>query len=222
MKLYQFSGSGFSWRVIFACSLKGITPELENLSRYNEGLKSPQFLALNRRGKVPVLEDADYILSESLAQLTYLNLQYPDPPLFGTSAQAHGKIWQRALDFDFNVAPLLLSEIIFPIFFGDVSQSQEKIKDGVGIFKSELESIEFSLESNIFIEGDAISAADVAIYPLIQDSLMALEKLKNDWPNLGDIGYPEKFPALQHWRERIQQLTAYQDVEPSLWKAFDG
>jgi hypothetical protein len=51
---------------------------------------------------------------------------------------------------------------------------------------------------------------------------MALEKLKNDWPNLGDIGYPEKFPALQHWRERIQQLTAYQDVEPPHWQAFDG
>jgi glutathione S-transferase len=45
--------------------------------------KAPQMLAMNPRGRLPVLRDGDYVVFESLAVLYYLDLKYPQPPLFG-------------------------------------------------------------------------------------------------------------------------------------------
>ena len=39
--------------------------------------KAPHMLALNPRGRVPVLKDGDYVVFESLAILYYLDLQVP-------------------------------------------------------------------------------------------------------------------------------------------------
>ncbi len=47
--------------------------------------KSPQMLAMNPRGRLPVLRDGDYVVFESLAVLYYLEQKYPSPPLFGHS-----------------------------------------------------------------------------------------------------------------------------------------
>ena len=39
--------------------------------------KSPHMLAMNPRGRVPVLKDGDYVVFESLAVLYYLERKYP-------------------------------------------------------------------------------------------------------------------------------------------------
>ena len=65
------------WHFTCASEVKGC------LSRclIAEGHKTPQVLALNPRGQVPVLKDGDVVISESLATLEYLDEAYPYPSL---------------------------------------------------------------------------------------------------------------------------------------------
>ena len=47
--------------------------------------ESPEYLTLNPRGKVPTLKDSDFVLGESLAIMAYLDIAYPERPIFGST-----------------------------------------------------------------------------------------------------------------------------------------
>ena len=81
IEVFWGSGSPFAWRVLLALEFKKLpyVPHLLQFSKQEH--KSPQMLALNPRGRVPVLKDGDYVCFESLAILYYLDLKYPRPPL---------------------------------------------------------------------------------------------------------------------------------------------
>ena len=83
------SGSPYAWRVLLTLEVKGL--------RYESRPLSP-------RGKVPVLRDGDYVLSESLAIMAYLDRKHPEPPVFGRSAQDTGLIWMAISEFQSYVA----------------------------------------------------------------------------------------------------------------------
>ena len=54
--------------------------------------QSPQMLKLNPRGRVPVLKDGDYVVFESVAMLYYLDVNYPEAPIFGSNPEEAGVI----------------------------------------------------------------------------------------------------------------------------------
>ncbi len=83
LTLYWGSGSPFSWRVLLALEHKGLQYESQLLHFDKQEHQSPQMLKMNPRGRVPVLKDGDYVVFESVAILYYLDLKYPQPPIFG-------------------------------------------------------------------------------------------------------------------------------------------
>ena len=86
--VYWGSGSPYSWRVLLALEHKGLPYAAHLLQLSKQEHKSPQMLALNPRGRVPVLKDGDYVVFESLAVLYYLERKYPQPPIFGAAEEA--------------------------------------------------------------------------------------------------------------------------------------
>ena len=80
MKLYYFVG---------ACSLadhivlEWIGRPYETARMTHESIKSPEFLALNPTGTVPVLTDGDFVLTQNAAILTYLADVDRDAKLLG-------------------------------------------------------------------------------------------------------------------------------------------
>jgi glutathione S-transferase len=72
MKLYHHPFSQHSRRVRMVCHELGITPKLVAISLEEGEHRSPAFLALNPGHAVPVLEDGDFVLSESHAIMKYL------------------------------------------------------------------------------------------------------------------------------------------------------
>ena len=72
MKVYSMSGSPFVRRVELVLAEKSVAFELITLSRTDGELQSPEHLARNPRGRVPVLEDGALILYESQAIVEYL------------------------------------------------------------------------------------------------------------------------------------------------------
>lgn len=80
MKLYSFSGScGLASHIV----LNWIGEPFEVELMQKEETKSAEYLRLNPMGKVPVLDDDGFILSENAAVLTYLADKYPQARLAG-------------------------------------------------------------------------------------------------------------------------------------------
>ena len=94
--VYWGSGSPYSWRVLLALEHKGLAYTGHLLQLAMQEHKSPHMLALNPRGRVPVLKDGDYVVFESLAVLYYLDRKYPAQPLFGDSPE-EGAVIMRVM-----------------------------------------------------------------------------------------------------------------------------
>ena len=70
--------------------------------------QSPQMLKLNPRGRVPVLKDGDYVVFESVAVLYYLDVKYPQAPIFGATPEEAGVIMRVICEFQAYAEPALL------------------------------------------------------------------------------------------------------------------
>jgi len=73
IELYWGSGSPFAWRVMLTLEVKGLAYESKLLESSKGEYKTPAYLRLNPRGKVPTLKDGDFVLYESLAIMSYLD-----------------------------------------------------------------------------------------------------------------------------------------------------
>ncbi|WP_336232324.1 glutathione S-transferase family protein [Thalassospira sp. CH_XMU1458] len=71
MKLHYFALSGHAHRAHLFLSLLGIDHELVHVDMVNGEHKSPEFLKLNPFGQVPVLEDGDLVIADSIAIMVY-------------------------------------------------------------------------------------------------------------------------------------------------------
>ena len=111
--LYWSSGSPFSWRVLLALELKGLSYNSHLLHLDLQEHKAPQMLAMNPRGRLPVLRDGDYVVFESVAVLYYLDRKYPEPPIFGRSAEEGGVILRVIDEFQTYTEAELMRILVF-------------------------------------------------------------------------------------------------------------
>jgi len=72
MKLYQLPFSPACQKVVALAHEVGLPLELANLDLFKGAARTPAMLAKNPNGKVPILEDGDFVLWESTAMLTYI------------------------------------------------------------------------------------------------------------------------------------------------------
>ena len=76
IKLYRSPLSGHSHRVELFLNLLGLPITLIDVDLAANGQNAPAFLALNRFGQVPVIDDGGTVVADSNAILTYLGLKY--------------------------------------------------------------------------------------------------------------------------------------------------
>jgi glutathione S-transferase len=79
LRLYTFPLSGHAHRVQLFMSLLNLPFEMVSVDLRKGEQKSPEFLALNPLGQVPVLQDGALTLTDSNAMLVYLATKYADP-----------------------------------------------------------------------------------------------------------------------------------------------
>ncbi len=72
MKLHYFPLSGHAHRAHLFLSLLGVDHDVITVDLPNGAHKSPEFLKLNPFGQVPVLEDGDVVIADSIAIMTYV------------------------------------------------------------------------------------------------------------------------------------------------------
>jgi glutathione S-transferase len=217
MEIYWGSGSPYAWRVLLALEIKKIpyTSRLIEFSKQQN--KTPEFLALNPRGKVPVIKDGDFALSESLAILAYLDRKAPEPPLFGRTAEETGRIWKLVSEAVSYLEPPAI-RIVGPIYFNKAAEKADDIRAAIAPVHEELKRLEAALKGSRWLAGDAISAADIVAYPTVENVLRAAGKDAAKPFALDVLPIENTYPAIAAWRERIMALPGYERTYPPHWR----
>lgn len=183
--------------VIFAAEKAVPNLELVQVDLFNGELRTPEFLARNPLGRVPVLElDDGRMLSETRAICTYLEGLYPQPNLMGEGFEERAFIEmvdrQTELYFFQLIANCLrhshpaLAPLEQPQF-ADFGKSQgEK-------FLAEARRLDGVLAKQQYIAGDRYTIADITAFCGYE---FARGMMKF---NAGELGMEH----LQAWRDRV-------------------
>ena len=217
VELYWGSGSPFAWRVMLTLEVKGLNYESKLLEFSKGDHKTPAYLKLNPRGKVPTLKDGDFVLYESLAIMSYIDRKYPDPPLFGKTPEETGLIWRWLAECESYVVSAG-DKLVRPIFFGQGLERVEEIQQGAQTLRDEFKRLDERLARSQWLIGDKLSAADIGIFPITQLVLRAASKEAAQPFNLGFLPLEQRFPNIARWVQRIEALPNYQRTYPPHWR----
>jgi glutathione S-transferase len=179
--------------------------------------KSPEFLAINPRGKVPAIRDGAFTLSESVAILLYLDRKYPDPPLFGRTPEESGRVLRQVLDLVYHLEPRL-DRLALPIYSGKVDTQADGVKVAAAELHQEFATLESSLAHAPFLVGSSPSAADCTALSFIEHVVRAAGKESARPLDLGFLPLASKYPALAAWLDRMRALPGYERTYPPHWR----
>jgi glutathione S-transferase len=216
-ELHWISGSPYAWRVMLALEVKQV-PYVSRLLESSRGdLKTPEFLRLNPRGQVPVLTHGDYVLTESLAILAYLDREFPAPPILGEHPYETAQIWRIISEFlSYLSAPL--GRVVTPIYGGKAAEKAEDIQAAMPAVHAELARLEQTLGSATWLATDRISAADIVLYPSVRSLLRAAAKEAAAPLNLGLLPLRTSYPRLAAWIGEVERVPGYERTFPPHWK----
>jgi glutathione S-transferase len=190
IRLYGF-GPTRSIRVLW--TLRELNVEFEFIP-VNLGAgehRNPDFLGLNPAGKVPVLVDGDFVLTESVAIVLYLADKFPDRGLLPADPQQRALVNRWLLftvtELEQPLWRITRHTMLYPEdrrLPADIPLAQED-------FRSMAAPLEKHMKGRRFIVGDRVSVADfVAAYTL-------------DWAS--EVKLLESFPELRSYMERMYE-----------------
>lgn len=215
--VYWGSGSPYSWRILLALEHKRLAYTSHVLDLGKQEHKAPQMLALNPRGRVPMLKDGDYPVFESLAVLYYLDLKYPEPSIFGRTAEEAGVIMRVICEYQAYVDPPLM-KITDAVFRQRLAGREDELTTAMHAVASEARTIEMRMSKGDWVVGDAYGAADMVIFPGIQLLLRALQRPEAGVLSSRFLPLEVNYPALARWLARIEALPGYARTFPPHWR----
>jgi glutathione S-transferase len=163
MKLYEFDVSR-SMRVHWVLREAAVEYESITIDLVKGEQKSPEFLAINPYGKLPVLEDEGTTITESAAICTYIAEKYDTkrliPPV-ATLERAHYYQWVCFCIAEME--PFLWSIRKHMMLYPKAQRSLAAIKISKKEYKNAARILDDHLSKNEYILGQEFSAADIVI-----------------------------------------------------------
>ncbi|HEY6598129.1 MAG TPA: glutathione S-transferase family protein [Pseudomonadales bacterium] len=163
MKLYWHPFSIMPWRIRIALHEKGIPYESIQVDVYGSRHRTPDFLAMNPFGQIPVLEHDGVTISESIAILEYLEERYPRPALLPADVVARAMVRQW-MCWSTDYWPPAWKQWMAPRL--GVEWTDASVAEGRQTLAAHLDVIESRLARRDWLVGD-YSLADVCYAPLV-------------------------------------------------------
>jgi len=212
LTFYFGSGSPYAWKVWLALEHKGLSFEAKRLSFDNNDTKTPEFLAINPRGRVPALVDDGFALWESSAIIEYLEERYPEKPLLPKDIKARATVRRMVNEAD-NYLQAASSELMEQAFYlTPAERTAERTAQAKKQMMEELTRLEKCLKGD-FMAGD-LGLADYAAYPYVRIAQRAEERS----PGLG-VARSDMPKSISAWMSRIETLPYFDRTTPPHWKA---
>ena len=167
MKLYQIPLSPNCLKVVALAREVGVPLALAPVDVFKGGAQTPAMLALNPNGKLPILEDGEFVLWESNAMLSYIAAAAGRVDLAPTTARERAEVerwtyWQGA-HFGPAIRKVAFERIVKKLA-GLGAPDEAMIKAGSEEFATVASVLESSLGSNEYVCG-RLTIADFALAP---------------------------------------------------------
>lgn len=176
------------------------------------GNTSPEFLAMNPNGTIPVLRDGDgEPLWETGAIIRYLSNRYGTDPFWPTQLNARTKVDMWAEWSKINIAQGFTGPIFWSVV-RTLPEQQDKfaISAAIALLTKKLEIAEAQLTSHPFIAGDTFTLADIQFgHILFRYFNISIER--TTLPKLQQ--YYQRLTERVAFREHV--MVSYDDLVPS-------
>jgi glutathione S-transferase len=189
MKIYDFSMAPNPRRLRIFVAEKGLKIPCEQVDILAGKNRTPEFLAKNPAGGLPVLElDDGTHLSESVAICRYLEALHPDPNLMGKTPreQAEIEMWSRRIELNLFGTVGRAFQHTNPLFAGRLKQFPDYGAASCEAAQQQLVWLDTQLKGREFIAGPRFTIADIHAMVAI-DFGMQMAGLKLD-PALKELG----------------------------------
>jgi glutathione S-transferase len=216
-ELYTIAGAPRPWRALLGLVAKGLPFTPRVLEASSKQHKAPAFLALNPRGRVPVLVRGELVLSESIAILAYLDREHPEPPLFGRTPEQYAKVWEQVMAADHHLRDAV-EGVAGPLLGAREAVTEAVLTEAAMALRGELSRLEARLERTAFLCGDTISAADCVAFPEVRLTLRTTARFLDVTARLELHPLAQLFPRLSAWMDRIEALPGYDQTFPAHWR----
>jgi glutathione S-transferase len=218
LDIWWISGSPYAWWVLLTAEVKGIAYESHLISISKRENRTPEYLTMNPRGRVPLIKDGDFILTEAMAIVAYLDAKSGKTPLFGSTPRETAKVWEVVSQIlsDLQKASEIFAD---PILFGRAKvDDPEPIRESAAKLKTELSFFEERLASTPYLCGETLSAADLGLLPFLLFNLRAANRDIAENLDLGITPFDANYPRLDAWTKRIEALPGYDKTYPPHWR----
>jgi len=167
MKLYQFPLSPNCQKVVALAHEVGVPLELAPIDLFKGEARTPAMLAKNPNGKLPILEDGDFVLWESTAMLAYIAAMAGRADLAPTTPRERAEVdrwtsWQGA-HFSPAIRKVAFERIVKKLA-GLGAPDEAIVKAGIEEFATVANVLEQSLGSKEYVCG-RLTIADFALTP---------------------------------------------------------
>jgi maleylacetoacetate isomerase/maleylpyruvate isomerase len=205
MQLYNYFRSSASYRVRIALALKGLDYDYMPVHLLKNEQLGPAFAQISPAGLVPVLQDGDKLLTQSIAIIEYLDETHPEPSLLPGDAFQRARIRALGQDIACEIHPINNLRVL-KYLSGTLKVDEEAkntwyrhwVRTGLEAFERQLEL----LPASDFCYGDTPSLADCCLVPQIFNGQRFNTPLD---------GLPRTMAAF----EACMALPAFQQSQPS-------
>ena len=193
MKFYGAAVSGNAYKVRILLALLRVPHETIAIDLAKREHKTPEYLRLNPRGEVPVLEDAGVVLWDSGACLVYLARKYGGKQWLPADAAAMAEVMQwlalAASEMQFGLQYARRGLMQGRWTAGNLEQSQT-------LGRIALATIEQRLQLHDWLAPGRPTIADVACFPYAETA--------------PESGIPlDAYPRITAWLQRCKALPGW-------------
>lgn len=174
MKLYSFFNSSTSFRVRIALALKGLPYDYAAINLRSGEQGGDTYRSLSPAGIVPLLQDGDVSLTQSLAIIDYLDRLHPEPRLVPDDLLARARVLEIAQTIACEIHPINNLRVL-KYLTSKLGVSEE---DKTGWYKhwvaeglAAVERLLARQPSGLYCVGDAPTLADCCLVPQVANAL---------------------------------------------------
>jgi len=198
LKVYGDSRSGNCYKAQLLCAELGIDYEWQEVDILADDTRTPQFLAMNANGKIPLLAlpTGEY-LAESNAILAYLA---DGTALLGQDRLQRARVLQWMFFEQYSHEPNIATSRFVVLYLGNPPDRAQMLQEKRMAGYNALDVMERELLRNTWMAGEDFTIADIALF--------AYTHVAHE----GGFDLTE-YPAIRAWIQRIESRPNFVEMK---------
>ncbi len=160
-----------AFRALWVAKELGLEYEHLPIEIGDAGASAPEFRRLNPNGRLPFIDDSEFVLFESLAITLYLAKKHSDGKLYPATLEGEAKAWQWSFwaiaEVDRGVNIWSLHAIRLPAAERDAAKRDEALKVLVAPFKV----LDAAVSQQAYLLGGEFTVADLNVAAVISRAI---------------------------------------------------